>query len=78
MTPHVSGWMKGTQVNRFKLIAANIDRLAAGLPLQNVIQGPHRQAAAEPPKKGKSQSAKGKNEKPYRQESPPKKTKLQI
>ena len=78
MTPHVSGWMKGTQVNRFKLIAANIDRLAAGLPLQNVIQGPHRQAAAEPPKKGRSQSAKGKNEKPYRQESPPKKTKLQI
>ena len=42
MTPHVSGWMKGTRENRFKLIAANIDRLAAGQQLQNVIQGPRR------------------------------------
>ena len=42
MTPHVSGWMKGTRENRFQLLAANIDRLAAGRPLQNVIQGPRR------------------------------------
>ncbi|MGA2986582.1 MAG: 2-hydroxyacid dehydrogenase [Terriglobia bacterium] len=43
MTPHVSGWMQGTRENRFKLIAENIDRLAAGKPLRNVVQGPHRQ-----------------------------------
>ena len=42
MTPHVSGWMKGTRENRFQLIAANIDRLASGHQLQNVIQGPRR------------------------------------
>jgi phosphoglycerate dehydrogenase-like enzyme len=42
MTPHVSGWMKGTRDNRFQLIAGNIDRLAAGRPLQNVVQGPQR------------------------------------
>jgi phosphoglycerate dehydrogenase-like enzyme len=42
MTPHVSGWMKGTRDNRFQLIAGNIDRLAAGRPLQNVVQGPLR------------------------------------
>jgi phosphoglycerate dehydrogenase-like enzyme len=42
MTPHVSGWMKGTRENRFQLIAANIDRLAAGRPIQNVVQGPRR------------------------------------
>ena len=42
MTPHVSGWMKGTRENRFQLIAANIARLALGHPLQNVIQGPRR------------------------------------
>lgn len=42
MTPHVSGWMKGTQENRFKFIAANLNRLAAGEPLENVIQGPRR------------------------------------
>ena len=42
MTPHVSGWMRGTQENRFQFVAANIDRLVAGRPLQNVIQGPRR------------------------------------
>jgi len=42
MTPHVSGWMKGTRENRFQLIAANIARLASGHQLQNVIQGPRR------------------------------------
>ncbi len=43
ITPHMSGWMKGTRENRFKFIAENIDRLAAGLPLRNVVQGPKRQ-----------------------------------
>jgi len=42
MTPHVSGWMKGTQENRFQLIAGNINRLAAGQQIVNVIQGPKR------------------------------------
>ena len=42
MTPHVSGWMRGTQENRFHLIAENINRLAAGKQLVNVIQGPKR------------------------------------
>ncbi len=42
MTPHVSGWMKGTRDNRFQFIAQNIDRLVAGEPLQNVVQGPRR------------------------------------
>lgn len=42
MTPHVSGWMLGTRQNRLQLIAENIDRLVAGKPLQNVIQGPKK------------------------------------
>ncbi len=42
MTPHVSGWMRGTMENRFQLIAENINRLAAGQQLINVIQGPKR------------------------------------
>jgi phosphoglycerate dehydrogenase-like enzyme len=44
MTPHVSGWMKGTRDNRFKFIAGNIDQFASGRPIQNVVQGPKRQA----------------------------------
>ncbi len=46
MTPHVSGWMKGTRDNRFRFIAANIDRLASGRQIQNVIQGPKRHRVA--------------------------------
>ena len=42
MTPHVSGWMKGTAEKRLRFVAVNIDRLAAGMPLRNVIQGPCR------------------------------------
>jgi phosphoglycerate dehydrogenase-like enzyme len=45
MTPHVSGWMKGTMENRFHLIAQNINRLAAGEQLVNVVQGPKRHKA---------------------------------
>ncbi|MDR3674623.1 MAG: 2-hydroxyacid dehydrogenase [Acidobacteriota bacterium] len=67
MTPHVAGWMKGTQDNRFKLIAANIDRLAAGQQLENVLQGPHRQRAAKAQEKVKRQNAKGKNEEPHQE-----------
>jgi phosphoglycerate dehydrogenase-like enzyme len=47
ITPHMSGWMKGTRENRFKLIAENIDRLAAGLRLRNVVQGPRRHPAID-------------------------------
>jgi phosphoglycerate dehydrogenase-like enzyme len=42
MTPHVSGWMRGTRERRFQTIAANIDRLVRGQPLLNVIQGPRK------------------------------------
>lgn len=42
MTPHISGWMWGTRERRFHAIAANIDRLATGRPLLNVVQGPKR------------------------------------
>jgi len=54
MTAHVSGWMKGTRENRFQLIAANIDRLAAGQPLHNVVQGPRRHPTAKPGKQTKN------------------------
>ncbi len=47
MTPHVSGWMKGTRDNRFQFIAANIDGLAAGQRIQNVVQGPRRHRVLE-------------------------------
>ena len=40
MTPHISGWTQGTRRRRFQAIAANIDRLAEGLPLENVIRPP--------------------------------------
>lgn len=40
MTPHVSGWMLGTRQKRLQLVAENINRLAAGKPLLNVVQGP--------------------------------------
>jgi phosphoglycerate dehydrogenase-like enzyme len=43
ITPHMSGWMKGTREKRFKFIAENIDRLAAGKTLRNVVEGPRRQ-----------------------------------
>ena len=43
MTPHVSGWMRGTRERRFQAIAENIDRLASGRPLRNVLRGPRQQ-----------------------------------
>jgi phosphoglycerate dehydrogenase-like enzyme len=42
MTPHIAGWTIGTFERRFRAIADNIDRLAAGRPLLNVVQGPSR------------------------------------
>jgi phosphoglycerate dehydrogenase-like enzyme len=47
MTPHVSGWMLGTRQNRLQLAAENIDRLVAGRPLLNVVQGPKKHRRAE-------------------------------
>ena len=37
MTPHMSGWTEGTVRRRQETIAENIRRLAAGLPLANVL-----------------------------------------
>jgi phosphoglycerate dehydrogenase-like enzyme len=47
MTPHVSGWMLGTRQKRLQLVAENIDRLVAGRPLLNVVQGPRRHSWSE-------------------------------
>jgi len=47
MTPHVSGWMAGTRRKRLQLVAENIDRLAAGKPLLNVVQGPRKHSRSE-------------------------------
>ncbi len=40
VTPHISGWTQETREQRLRTIAANIDRLASGRPLLNVLQGP--------------------------------------
>ncbi len=40
MTPHIAGWTSGTFDRRFRAIADNIDRLASGRPLLNVVHGP--------------------------------------
>jgi phosphoglycerate dehydrogenase-like enzyme len=42
MTPHVSGWMRGTREQRLEVVASNINRLASGRSLLNVVQGPKR------------------------------------
>ena len=47
MTPHVSGWMLGTRRKRLQLVAENINRLGAGKPLLNVVQGPRKHSRAE-------------------------------
>lgn len=47
MTPHVSGWMLGTRQKRLQLVAENIDRLVAGKPLLNVVQGPKKHTRSE-------------------------------
>lgn len=38
MTPHCSGWSDGTLARRNRVIAQNLDRLARGQPLSNVIR----------------------------------------
>ncbi|MEO7651243.1 MAG: 2-hydroxyacid dehydrogenase [Bryobacteraceae bacterium] len=38
MTPHSSGWTERVVARRFVDIAANIDRLVAGEPLQNLVR----------------------------------------
>ncbi len=50
MTPHLSGWMRGTRDQRLQLVAENINRLASGKPLLNVVQGPkrHRRSMGHP------------------------------
>jgi phosphoglycerate dehydrogenase-like enzyme len=42
MTPHIAGWTSETFEERFRTIAANFDRLAAGRRLLNVVRGPSR------------------------------------
>ena len=38
MTPHASGWTEGLRPRRSKVIAGNLDRLARGEPLVNVVK----------------------------------------
>lgn len=38
LSPHVAGWTSGTVARRTRFIAANLDRLAKGEPLQNVVR----------------------------------------
>ena len=40
MTPHASGWTEGLRPRRCKMIAGNLDRLARGEPLINVVKKP--------------------------------------
>ena len=40
MTPHASGWTEGLRPRRCKIIAENLDRLARGEPLVNVVRQP--------------------------------------
>jgi phosphoglycerate dehydrogenase-like enzyme len=42
-TPHMAGWTRGMIERRYAFIARNIERLAAGEPLQNILRGqqPH-------------------------------------
>jgi phosphoglycerate dehydrogenase-like enzyme len=38
LSPHVAGWTGGTIRRRTRFIAANLDRLARGEPLENVVR----------------------------------------
>ena len=40
MAPHLSGWSDGAQARRWVRIAENLERLAAGLPLLNLVRAP--------------------------------------
>jgi phosphoglycerate dehydrogenase-like enzyme len=37
MTPHCSGFTEGTAERRWSAVAGNLDRFAAGEPLENVV-----------------------------------------
>jgi phosphoglycerate dehydrogenase-like enzyme len=41
MTAHASGWTDGLRPRRNRVIAENLDRLAEGRPLLNVVRSPH-------------------------------------
>jgi len=41
MTPHASGWSRGLLPRRWRAIADNLNRLAAGRPLANLVRAPH-------------------------------------
>jgi phosphoglycerate dehydrogenase-like enzyme len=45
MTPHASAWTDGLLPRRSRAIAENLNRLARGLPLMNVVRAPHSAAA---------------------------------
>ena len=51
MTPHVSGWMRGTREQRFEVVASNIERLESGRTLVNVVQGPKKHRPSEWPRR---------------------------
>jgi phosphoglycerate dehydrogenase-like enzyme len=40
LSPHVAGWTRGTAERRTRFIAAQLDRLARGEALQNVVRPP--------------------------------------
>jgi phosphoglycerate dehydrogenase-like enzyme len=44
MTPHASAWTDGLLPRRNRAIAENLNRLARGLPLLNVVRAPSRVA----------------------------------
>jgi phosphoglycerate dehydrogenase-like enzyme len=45
MTPHASAWTDGLLPRRNRAIAENLNRLARGLPLLNVVRAPSRSGA---------------------------------
>jgi phosphoglycerate dehydrogenase-like enzyme len=45
MTPHASAWTDGLLPRRNRAIADNLNRLARGLPLLNIVRAPSRTAA---------------------------------
>ncbi len=46
LTPHCSAWTDGLIERRWRFIAGNLDRLARGEPLQNIVFGPRVPAQA--------------------------------
>ncbi len=46
LTPHMSGWTEGTVARRRAAIAENVNRLAAGRPLLNMLRSPGGPAVA--------------------------------